>query len=699
MTPPETQTSENPLLEAPGFPRFDTILPEHVEPAINTLIDRLESAFAEFEGNVQPTWEGLIEPLERMQDELTFHWNSVSHLVGVKNSDELRTAHEAVQPRIVEVSMRIAQSRAVYTALEALVASDGYANLDSAQKRIAESMLRDAKLAGVGLEGEEKERFNAIQMELADLSSKFGNHVLDATKAWSLTLKDKAQVEGLPESLLQMASAAAEAAGETSTPEAGPWRITLDIPCLVPFLKRCRDRDLRAQVHRAFVTRASEGELDNTPLIERTLELRAEQAKLLGFENFAALSLSRKMAQEVSAVEELFEQLLSTSRPAAEREVEEVRAFARAKGAPEADDLKPSDMAYWGEELRQERFDYDEEELRPYFPMPRVLEGLFSLTQRLFGVEVRSADGEVPVWQEDVRFFRIHDGSGAEIASFYLDPYSRPAEKRGGAWMADCLGRNRLFPGEGGGQRLPVAFLTCNGTPPQGDKPSLMTFREVETLFHEFGHGLQHMLTRVDHGPAAGISGVEWDAVELPSQFMENWCYHRETLMGLTSHVDTGEPLPDADYEKICAARTFHAGLMMLRQLHFGMTDMELHNRGKQASDATAHDVARRMSERTTVVAPIPEDRFLCAFAHIFAGSYCAGYFSYKWAEVLSADAFAAFEEAGLENTDKVAELGLRFRETVLALGGSKAPMDVFVEFRGRKPSSEALLRHSGLSA
>lgn len=691
-------TAPNPLLDSSSLPRFDAIAPEHVEPGMRGLLAELGAHFDRLEGQVTPTWEGAIEPLERLQDRLGFSWGVVGHLMGVRNSDGLRAAHGAVQPAVVELGLRWAQSRPIFDALQKLAESPAFARLDAAQQRIVTVLLRDARLSGVALEGAARERFNAIQMELANLSTQFSNHVLDATKAFSLWLRSPEEVAGLPESALALAAQAARDAGEPeATAERGPWRLTLDAPSLLPALQHLRRRDLREKVYRASIARASSGETDNAPLILRILRLRRDQARLLGFPTFAELSLATKMAPGVAAVEGLQEKLRTASYAIAERELAELREFARAHG--ETNVLMNWDIPFWAERLREERYAYSEEELRPYFPLPRVLEGLFSLAERLFGVRIRAADGEVPVWHPDARFFRVSDAAGAPLAAFYLDPYSRPAEKRGGAWMDECLGRSRLFRDGSGAPRLPVAYLVCNQTPPLGDVPSLMTFSEVETLFHEFGHGLQHMLTRVEHGFAAGIRNVEWDAVELPSQFMENWCYHRATLLGFARHWQSGEPLPDALYAKLCAARTFRAASMMLRQLHFGATDLELHHRFDPDGGESPFDVERRIAERTTVIQPLPEDRFLCSFSHIFAGGYAAGYYSYKWAEVLSADAFAAFEEAGLENAEALAATGRRFRETVLALGGSRPAMEVFESFRGRAPDTEALLRHNGLAS
>lgn len=681
------------------MPPFDRIQPEHVEPAIRQILSELDEALIRLEAQVVPTWAGLVEPLTQMEERLTWSWGVVGHLMGVKNSPELRAAYEAMQPEVIKFANRLGQSKPIYDAFKQLRASTDWDNLEPAQQRIVESAIRDAELAGVGLEGETKERFNQIQEKLAELSTKFSNNVLDATKAFSLTLTTPEEIAGLPPSLLALAAQAARAAGEeNATAENGPWRITLDYPSYVPFMQHSQRRNLREQLYRAFISRASEGDLDNSPLIEQILELRAEKTTILGFKNFAELSLARKMAPSVAAIEQLLEELRRASYDAAVQELDELQAFAQSKGAPEADDLKQWDTAYWSERQREEKYGINEEELRPYFPLPQVLDGLFGLAKRIFGVTITPADGEAPVWHEDVRYFQIADENGSAIAYFYLDPYSRPAEKRGGAWMAECLNRAKVMKADQSSLRLPVAYLTCNQSPPVDDKPSLMTFREVETLFHEFGHGLQHMLTVIDYPGAAGINNVEWDAVELPSQFMENWCYHKPTLMGMAKHYATGETLPDEYYNKLVAARNYMSGSATLRQIHFGKLDLELHAHYQPGGDETVWDVRDRVAENTTVLKPLPEDAFLCAFGHIFAGGYAAGYYSYYWAEVLSADAFSAFEEAGLENETAIATVGKRFRETVLAMGGSQHPMDVFKLFRGREPSTEALLRHRGLA-
>ncbi|PHK33709.1 peptidase M3, partial [Nostoc linckia z18] len=602
-----------------------------------------------------------------------------------------------IQPQVIQFINKLGQSQPIYNAFKVLRASESWETLEPAQQRIVEAAIRDAELSGVGLEGEARDRFNVIQMELAELSTKFSNHVLDATKSFSLTLTTKAEIDGLPPSLVSLTAQAAREAGEiNATPENGPWRITLDFPSYGPFMQHSTRRDLREKLYKAYVTRASSGDLDNNPLIERILELRQELADLLGFGSYAELSLASKMAPNVQAVEALLEELRQASYDAAVKDLEELQAFAASHGK-EYQDLQHWDITFWAERQRETKFAFTAEELRPYFPLPQVLDGLFGLVKRLFGVTVTPADGQAPVWHEDVRYFQIADETGSPIAYFYLDPYSRPAEKRGGAWMDVCINRAKITENDVTSIRLPVSYLICNQTPPVDGKPSLMTFYEVETLFHEFGHGLHHMLTKVDYAGAAGINNVEWDAVELPSQFMENWCYERLTLFGMAKHYETGEALPEHYYQKLLAARNYMSGTAMLRQLHFSSVDLELHHRYRSSGDETPADVRHRIAKTTTVLPPLPEDSMLCAFGHIFEGGYAAGYYSYKWAEVLSADAFAAFEEAGLENEEAIKATGRRYRDTVLALGGGKHPMQVFKTFRGREPSTIALLRHNGL--
>ncbi|MEZ4279383.1 MAG: M3 family metallopeptidase [Myxococcota bacterium] len=683
-----------PLMRCGELPRFDLFETDQVVPDVRRLLGELASALDALESRVEPTWEGLVLPLERMNERLGYAWGLVSHMLAVRNSDALRAAHESVQGEVIAFGLRQAQSPAIDAGLKRLRAGAGFAALDRAQQRIVDCLLRDARHSGVGLAAAERERFNAIQAELAQLATRFNNHVLDATRAFSILVRDPAEMAGTPPSLRALTAQNAREHGEAdATAEAGPWRLSLDAPVLIPFLEHGACRPLRERLYRANLGRASSGELDNTPVLEQILALRQEMARLLGFESYAALSLDAKMAPSLAAVDDLLERLRRAAIPGAEADLASVRAFAAEHGHREPVELW--DVPYWAERLREQRFDFSEEELRPYFPLPHVLEGLFALAKRLFGVEIVAADGETSVWHPDVRFFRVRDGAGQAIAAFFLDPYSRPGDKRGGAWMDDCIGRTRRAGDDV--LHLPVAYLVCNQSPPVGSAPSLMSFDEVLTLFHEFGHGLQHMLTRVDHGMASGIRNIEWDAVELPSQFMENWCYHRETLQGLSRHVDTGDPLPDTLFEKISQARTFRAGSFMLRQLYFAMLDLALHRDPRVVDRERIFALQAEIAARTTVIPPLPEDRFLCSFGHIFAGGYAAGYYSYKWAEVLSADAFSAFEEAGLEDPRAVAETGRRFRDTVLASGGGLPPMQVFEAFRGRAPTPDALLRHSGL--
>ncbi len=689
----------NPLLIGKGLPPFPEIKPEQVIPAIAQLLEEASNGLTDLEANLQPTWTGLVEPLERLTERIGWGWGAIEHLLSVKNSAELREAHKVVQPKVIEFFNRFSQSQPVYKAFKVIHASSDWDKLEAAQQRIVEAAIRDAELSGVGLEGEAKEKFNAIQMELAELSTTFSNHVLDATKAFSMTLTSPEEVEGLPPSLLAQAAQAARLDGDDkATPENGPWCITLDYPSYVPFMQHSRRRDFREKLYRAFVSRAASGEFDNSPLIDRILVLRNQKAELLGYSSYASLSLARKMATDVDAVEKLLEELRQSSYSAAVTEFAELKEFAKEQGSSTLGDLQHWDTSYWAERQRETKFNFTVEELRSYFALPQVLEGLFALVKRLFGITVVAADGTAPIWHKDVRFFEIQNELGKAIAYFYLDPYSRPAEKRGGAWMNDCIGRAKVIEYGKPITRIPVAYLICNQSPPVDGKPSLMTFGDVETLFHEFGHGLQHMLTQVDYSGASGINNIEWDAVELPSQFMENWCYDRATLFGMAKHYETGEALPESYYQKLIASKNYMSGSGLLRQLHFSLVDIELHHRYQSGGAETVLQLRSRLAETTMVMPPLPEDNFLCSFGHIFAGGYAAGYYSYKWAEVLSADAFAAFEESGLEDEQAIASTGRLYRDTVLALGGSKHPMEVFKTFRGREPSTAPLLRHSGLA-
>ncbi len=678
-----------------GLPPFDRIDASQVKPALERILAELAAGQRTIEAAVEPTWACAVDAVNDLVEPLERAWGAVTHLVAVKNSPALREAHQAVQPAVVEASLKLAQSEPLFRALITLRGGPAFAALAPERKRILEKKIVQARLAGIDLPAQQRARFTAIQQELSELATTFSNHVLDSTKAYGLELTSADDVVGLPPTALAMAAAAAQAAGHGgATAERGPWRITLDMPSFDAFMRHAQRRDLRERVYRAYLARASERDsisttsasLDNGPLIARILTLRQELAALLGFASYAELSLATKMAPSVAEVQRLLEELRAESFPVAERELADLSALAGFA-------VQHWDVGFWAERLREQRYAFSEEELRPYFPLPRVLDGLFALVKRLFGVHVVDATTTVARWHDDVRYFVVKDEHHADVAAFFLDPYARPAEKRGGAWMDDCVTRRR----SAAGVRLPVAYLCCNQTPPVGDTPSLMTFREVETLFHEFGHGLQHMLTRVDDVDASGIRGVEWDAVELPSQFMENWCTHKPTLLGMSHHVQTGATLPHELFDKVKAAKTFRAASMMLRQISFARLDLELHARFDATGKETAFDVQRRLAPLTSVLPVLPEDRFLCSFSHIFAGGYAAGYYSYKWAEVLSADAFGAFEEAGLDEDAKLHQLGRRFRDTVLALGGGMHPSEVFRAFRGRDPKTDALLRHAGL--
>lgn len=690
-------TDDNPLLKDFYFPPFDLITASHVRPGIRALLKKLEGELEELEKTVEPTWPKLVEPLEKIIDRLEVVWGAVNHLKSVKDNPELRSAIEEVQPEKVAFALRLDQSKPIYNAFKAIRESPEWHALSDARKRIVEAQIKEAVLSGIALEDDKRVRFNEIEQDLSNLSRKFGENVLDATKKFEKLITDKKEIEGLPATALGLAAQTAVSKGhENATAESGPWIITLDAPSYMSVMQHAKNCVLREELYRAYLTRASSGDLDNTPIIDQILKLRLEKAQLLGYKNYAELSMARKMAT-VAKAEELLEKLRSASWDHAVKDMEDLKVFCKSQGAPEANDLNHWDISFWSERLRESKYEINEEELRPYFPLPRVMDGLFKLANKLFGINAEPADGLAPVWNKDVRFYRVNDSSGSPIAYFYFDPYSRPSEKRDGAWMDEVVGRSRVLSVDGADVRLPVAHMVCNQMPPVGDKPSLMTFREVETVFHEFGHALQHMLTRENEGMVAGIRGIEWDAVELPSQFMENWCYHRETLMSIAKHYETGESLPEDIYKKLLAARTFRAGSFSLRQLRFATLDLELHSRYTPGGPETIFDVDQRVSKKTQVLPPLPDDKFLCGFSHIFNGGYAAGYYSYKWAEVLSADAFSAFEDAGIENEAAVQETGRRFRETVLALGGGKDPLQVFIEFRGREPSPDPLLRHNGL--
>ncbi|PKA48468.1 oligopeptidase A [Apostasia shenzhenica] len=669
----------NPLLRDFEFPPFDVVEPKHVRPGIRELLRRLEGNLVELERTLEPTWSKLVEPLERIVDRLQVVWGIVNHLKTVKDSPELRSAIEEVQPDKVKFQLRLGQSKPIYNAFKAIQDSSSWPTLSDAHKRIVEAQIREAVLNGVALETQQTQNFNEIEQELAKLSQKFSENVLDATKNFEILILDKKELDGLPPTAFALFAQTAQSKGhENASAESGPWVVTLDHPSFFAIMQHARNRALREEVYRAHITRASKGNLDNTPIIDQILKLRLEKAKLLGYNNYAEVSMSRKMAT-IQSAEDLIEKLRIASWNAAFQDMEDIRKFAEQKGAAEAGALSHWDISFWSERLRESKFDINEEELRPYFSLPQVMDGLFGLANKLFEINIEPADGLAPVWQPDVRFYCVKDTLGNPIAYFYFDPYSRPSEKRGGAWMDEVFARSRLLARVGSFIRLPIAHMVCNQIPPIGDEPSLMTFREVETVFHEFGHALQHMLTKQDEGLVAGIRGIEWDAVELPSQFMENWCFQRNTLMSIAKHYETGDLLPEEIYQKLLAAKTFRAGSLNLRQIRLASIDLELHTLYIPGGPESIYDVDHRVGKQSQVVPPLPEDRSLCSFIHIFAGGYAAGYYSYKWAEVLSADAFSAFEDAGLDNDEAIKTTGKRFRDTILAFGGGKPPLEVYL--------------------
>ncbi|MDP5063299.1 MAG: oligopeptidase A [Haliea sp.] len=674
----------NPLLEKNLLPPFSAIQAEHVEPAVRQLIERHKAQLEALLKQPGPrSWESLIQPIEDMDDELAHCWSPVSHLNGVLNSDDLRAAYNACLPLLSEYRTWLGQHTALYEAYVELTDSKGFSSLTQAQQRAIDNALRDFRLAGVALPEDGKIRYGELQQRLSDLSSRFSDNVLDATNAWSRQVTD-AQLAGLP------ASAIASARQAAQQRDLSDCLLTLDFPSVFPVLTYCDDRDLRRDVYLANVTRASDigpdaGRFDNSALIDEILDLRLELAKLLGFNNYAECSLATKMAESPQHVVDFLTQLAEKSSAQARREWQELCDFAaHEQGVAE---LKPWDVAYYSEKLRQRTFSIAQEEVRPYLPVNRVLNGLFEVVQRLYGVSVSEVD-DFDSYHPQARLFEIRQ-EGEPLARFYLDLYAR-SHKRGGAWMDDCRVR-RLTES---GLQLPVAYLVCNFTAPVGEEPALLTENEMTTLFHEFGHGLHHMLTQQHVAAVSGINGVAWDAVELPSQFLENWCHQPEALAFVSGHVETGEPLPQALLEKMLAARNFQAGMQMMRQLEFSLFDFQLHQKWGQPG-VTAQGIIDAVRAAVAVVPAVPENRFQHAFSHIFAGGYAAGYYSYKWAEVLSADAFARFEEEGIFN----AHTGMEFRRHILEAGGSQDAMSLFIGFRGREPEIEPLLRHNGIAA
>jgi oligopeptidase A len=677
----------NPLLTMDSLPPFSQIQPEHVKPAVEQAIADCKQRIQDVLRQSGPyTWDNLVAPLEETDDRLSRIWSPVSHMNSVVNSDALREAHDACLPLLSEYHTFVGQHAGLYAAFSQLADSEEFGRLSQAQRQQIQQALRDFRLSGIALPPEGQQRYGSIVARLSELASRFSNQVMDATLGWQRQVTDEAELAGLPDS----AKAAARQLAESKGLEG--WLFTLDIPSYLPVMMYADNRELREELYTGYCTRASDqgpnaGKWDNGPLMDEILALRHELAELLGFTDYAELSLATKMADTPTQVLLFLDDLAARSRPQAERDLAELQAFAREQHGVES--LASWDIAYYSEKLKQHRYAISDEALRPYFPEQRVLGGLFETVRRLFGLQILQRLA-VETWHPDVRFYDIFDAEGELRGSFYLDLYAR-AHKRGGAWMDDCMGRRYRQDGQ---LQRPVAYLTCNFNGPVGDTPALFTHDEVVTLFHEFGHGLHHMLTKVDVAGVAGIHGVPWDAVELPSQFLENWCWEEEALGVLSGHYQTGEPLPKAELERMLEARNFQSALQMLRQLEFALFDFRLHLEYDPAKGAQVQRVLDEVRQQVAVLIPPPFNRFQHGFSHIFAGGYAAGYYSYKWAEVLSADAFSRFEEEGVFNP----RTGHDFLVNILEQGGSREPLELFKAFRGREPSIDALLRHSGIA-
>ncbi|TLS77553.1 M3 family metallopeptidase [Mariprofundus erugo] len=675
--------SDNPLIQGifTELPLFDRIRAEHVLPALELTLAYARNQVALLTDIDAPSWDSLMQPLESMDEMLGRVWGPVSHLNAVCDSDEMRPVYQQGVAKMAEWSSELGQNEALYAAIRKVADRDDFATLSGERQRVVEHALRDFKLSGAELEGDAKERFKAIRMRSSELSTTFEQHILDATRAFSLHITDAVDVSGLPESILAAASQRAANSGK----EDG-WLITLDIPSYLPFMQYADNRNLRETMYRAYVTRATTGELDNTGVIDEMLKLRKEAASLLGFEHYAASSLVSKMAESADEVSAFLRELAAKSRPAAEHEIAELRAFAADELG--LNDLQAWDIPYASEKLRLKKYAISQEELKPYFSEQNVVQGMFGLVERLYGISIRESES-VAKWHDSARFFEVFSNTGEKIAAFYLDPYAR-AHKRGGAWMDECVAR---WLKSDGTLQLPVAYLVCNFDAPVGDKPALWTHDEVTTLFHEFGHGLHHMLTTVNELSVSGIRGVPWDAVELPSQFMENFCWEREVVDMFARHYQTGETMPDALFNKMLAAKNFQSAMMILRQIEFSLFDLLLHSEYNPDGNDSVQNLLDKVRSEVAVLIPPAFNKFQNSFSHIFAGGYAAGYYSYKWAEVLSADVYATFEEEGILNTDTAT----RLRNELLSIGGSRDIMDAFIAFRGRKPTVDALLRHSGL--
>ncbi|MDM5129210.1 oligopeptidase A [Aeromonas salmonicida] len=678
----------NPLLTMDSLPPFSQIQPEQVQAAVTQAIadckQKITDVLAQRDSH---TWDSLIAPLEEVNDRLARVWSPVSHLNSVLNSEALRAAHDACLPLLSEFQTYVGQHEGLYQAYLGLFESDDFPRLDGAQRKEIQNTLRDFRLSGIGLPAEAQQRYGEIQARLSELASRFSNNVLDATQGWTKLVSDEAELAGLPQSVLAAARQLAEQKGQQG------WLFTLDIPSYLPVMMYADNRELRAELYEAFTTRASDqgpnaGKWDNSAIMTELLTLRRELAKLLGFGNYAELSLATKMAEKTEQVVGFLTDLAAKSLPQGKAELEEIRTFAAEHHGQR--ELAAWDLPYYAEKLKQHKFSISDEQLRPYFPANKVVKGLFEVVKRVFGIKVRERLG-IDTWHPDVRFYDIFDAEDELRGSFYLDLYARE-HKQGGAWMDVCLGRRYR---QDGSLQKPVAYLTCNFNGPVDGKPALFTHDEVVTLFHEFGHGIHHMLTQIDVAGVAGINGVAWDAVELPSQFLENWCWESEALAFISGHHETGEPLPADLLEKMLTARNFQAAMQMLRQLEFALFDFRLHQEFDPTNPDQIPTLLAEVRSQVAVMTPPAFNRFQHSFSHIFAGGYAAGYYSYKWAEVLSADAFSRFEEEGIFNP----ATGQSFLKNILEKGGSKEPMELFRAFRGREPQVDALLRHSGIAA
>jgi oligopeptidase A len=679
----------NPLLHLAGLPKFNKIKPEHIIPAIDSLVTEGRALIEQLATDQEtPTWENFALKLEDHSEKLGRAWSQVSHMNAVVNSPELRDAYNEGLQRLTDFGSDLAQDERLYAKFKAIQSSADFAKLTPTQQKIINNEVRDFKLGGAELPANQKARFKTISEELSKLGSKFEENIMDNTNDFKHIVVNVEELAGLPPDAIQAAAEAALAAKQTG------YLFTLHAPSLLPVLNYADNRLLRETLYRAYATRASEfgppdesgqPKWDNTNLIKAILKLKKEEASMLGFANFAELSLATKMADTPAQVITFLETLANRAKPYAERDKQELVAYATKLGL---DVLQAWDVGYVSEKLRQDKYAFSDQEVKQYFSESKVLAGLFKVTEMIFGAQVRKT--EAPVWHEDAAFYEISDSNNKPIAYFYLDLYARN-NKRGGAWMDECITRRK----KGTSYELPVAYLTCNFSAPVGGKPALFTHDEVTTIFHEFGHGLHHMLTQVEEYGVSGIKGVEWDAVELPSQFMENFCWEWEVLRNMTAHVDTGEPLPRALFDKMIAAKNFQAGMQTMRQIEFSLFDMRLHGDFNPEGNQTALDLIEQVRDEVAVLRPPKWNRFPNSFSHIFAGGYAAGYYSYKWAEVLSADAYSLFEELGVLSI----EAGKRFKNEVLAKGGSRPAMESFVAFRGREPSIDALLRHNGMAS